>query len=139
MQRLLLASGLATLAGADPASDAFVHLFEWSWSDIAQECEDWLGPKGFKAVQVSPPTEHIQGQQWWTRYQPALWAALLVLLLSSGYLYRADPELLRRSLILGALLTYGTLLFVVFIAVFAWQRAFRMCLKWSKLGGSFAK
>lgn len=70
MQRLLLASGLATLAGADPASDAFVHLFEWSWSDIAQECEDWLGPKGFKAVQVSPPTEHIQGQQWWTRYQP---------------------------------------------------------------------
>lgn len=49
---------------------AFVHLFEWSWSDVAQECEDFLGPKGFQAVQVSPPMEHILGSQWWTRYQP---------------------------------------------------------------------
>ncbi|WP_341938549.1 starch-binding protein [Marinimicrobium sp. C2-29] len=48
----------------------FVHLFEWSWSDIAQECEQWLGPKGYDAVQVSPPQEHIQGPEWWTRYQP---------------------------------------------------------------------
>ena len=47
-----------------------MHLFEWSWADIAQECEDWLGPKGFNAVQISPPNEHIQGSQWWTRYQP---------------------------------------------------------------------
>jgi len=52
------------------SESAFVHLFEWSWSDIAQECEDWLGPKGFSAVQISPPSEHIQGPQWWTRYQP---------------------------------------------------------------------
>ena len=51
-------------------SAAFVHLFEWSWEDISRECEDWLGPKGFAAVQVSPPTEHIQGHEWWTRYQP---------------------------------------------------------------------
>eukprot|EP00931_Biecheleriopsis_adriatica_P115285 TRINITY_DN91098_c0_g1_i1.p1 TRINITY_DN91098_c0_g1~~TRINITY_DN91098_c0_g1_i1.p1 ORF type:complete len:508 (+),score=95.56 TRINITY_DN91098_c0_g1_i1:77-1600(+) len=51
-------------------SEVFVHLFEWSWADVAQECEDWLGPKGFHAVQVSPPTEHIQGSPWWTRYQP---------------------------------------------------------------------
>jgi len=30
-----------------PKSGAtFVHLFEWSWDDVAQECEDWLGPKG---------------------------------------------------------------------------------------------
>lgn len=36
--------------------EVFVHLFEWSWDDIAKECEDWLGPKGFDAVQVSPPT-----------------------------------------------------------------------------------
>ena len=48
----------------------FVHLFEWKWTDIAKECENWLGPKGFSAVQVSPPQEHIQGSQWWTRYQP---------------------------------------------------------------------
>lgn len=52
------------------SQSAFVHLFEWSWADVAQECEQWLGPKGFKAVQVSPPTEHIQGPAWWTRYQP---------------------------------------------------------------------
>ncbi|CAJ1366138.1 unnamed protein product [Effrenium voratum] len=50
--------------------EVFVHLFEWSWEDVAKECENWLGPKGFHAVQVSPPTEHIQGAAWWTRYQP---------------------------------------------------------------------
>lgn len=49
---------------------AFVHLFEWSWTDIAQECTDYLGPNGFTAVQVSPPQEHIVGDTWWTRYQP---------------------------------------------------------------------
>jgi len=53
---------------AEPTT--FVHLFEWSWQDIAQECEEYLGPKGYAAVQVSPPNEHIQGSQWWTRYQP---------------------------------------------------------------------
>lgn len=51
-------------------SAAFVHLFEWSWSDVALECEDFLGPMGYNAVQVSPPMEHILGDQWWTRYQP---------------------------------------------------------------------
>jgi alpha-amylase len=25
---------------------------------------------GFRAVQISPPMEHIVGSQWWTRYQP---------------------------------------------------------------------
>ena len=47
-----------------------VHLFEWPWTDIAAECETFLGPKGYCGVQVSPPMEHIQGGQWWTRYQP---------------------------------------------------------------------
>ena len=37
---------------------AFVQLFEWKWTDIARECETYLGPKGFAAVQVSPPNEH---------------------------------------------------------------------------------
>ncbi len=59
----------ATKAQTTPRT-AFVHLFEWKWTDIAKECENWLGPKGFAAVQVSPPQEHIQGSQWWTRYQP---------------------------------------------------------------------
>ena len=30
-----------------------VHLFEWKWSDIAAECERFLGPYGFCGVQVS--------------------------------------------------------------------------------------
>merc|ERR1719179_88732 len=51
---------------------AIVHLFEWHWDWIADECEKVLGPKGFCGVQVSPPMEHIQGGQWWTRYQPLL-------------------------------------------------------------------
>lgn len=29
-----------------------VHLFEWKWNDIADECERFLGPKGFGGVQV---------------------------------------------------------------------------------------
>jgi len=50
--------------------DTFVHLFEWKWSDIAKECEEFLGPKGYSAVQISPPNEHMQGNAWWVRYQP---------------------------------------------------------------------
>ena len=29
-----------------------------------------MSKKGYKAAQVSPPTDHIKGSQWWTRYQP---------------------------------------------------------------------
>ena len=59
-----------------------VHLFEWKWKDIANECEEYLGPKGFCAVQVSPPMEHIQGMdiiywvEWhisWQKYQEISW------------------------------------------------------------------
>ena len=63
----------ATLAtGKAPRSDrdVFVHLFEWDWTSIARECEEFLGPAGYSAVQVSPPQEHAQGPQWYTRYQP---------------------------------------------------------------------
>jgi alpha-amylase len=52
----------------------FVHLFEWKWEDVAQECESFLGPKGFSAVQISPPNEHAviakHDYPWWQRYQP---------------------------------------------------------------------
>jgi len=47
-----------------------VHLFEWKWTDITKECEEWLGPKGFTAIQVSPPNDHIVNKAWWARYQP---------------------------------------------------------------------
>ncbi|WP_349342136.1 alpha-amylase family glycosyl hydrolase [Marinobacter sp. MA] len=61
---------MTTLPMKQAQAGVFVHLFEWKWSDVAQECENFLGPKGFSAVQVSPPQEHIQGGAWWTRYQP---------------------------------------------------------------------
>ncbi|UFS70797.1 alpha amylase C-terminal domain-containing protein [Geomonas sp. RF6] len=58
----------------DPARTVFVQLFEWKWSDIARECETYLGPQGFKAVQISPPEEHPalggKSRPWWINYQP---------------------------------------------------------------------
>jgi len=65
-------------SGKAAAGETFVHLFEWRWADIARECEVWLGPKGFKGVQVSPPSEHALitraagsgvDHPWWQRYQ----------------------------------------------------------------------
>lgn len=49
-----------------------VQLFEWKWPDIANECEDFLSPRGFGGVQVSPPNENviIPGRPWYERYQP---------------------------------------------------------------------
>ncbi len=66
-------SQLAPLAY--PHRTVFVQLFEWKWTDIATECEQWLGPHGFAAVQVSPPNEHAlidtatNQFPWWERYQ----------------------------------------------------------------------
>src|SRR4051794_31335573 len=55
----------------NPLEGTFVHLFEWPWPDIAKECTQFLGPKGYAAVQVSPPSEHaiLAGYPWWERYQ----------------------------------------------------------------------
>lgn len=52
-----------------------MHLFEWKWADIANECERFLAPNGYAGVQVSPPSENtiidISGNRpWWERYQP---------------------------------------------------------------------
>jgi pullulanase len=66
---LVFAFGLLAAEKAR-AGDVFVHLFEWDWRQIATECEAFLGPKGFDAVQVSPPNEHIVHDTWWARYQP---------------------------------------------------------------------
>ncbi len=59
-------------SGNAAAGDVFVHLFEWPWLAIATECEQVLGPAGWRAVQVSPPQEHVivPGRPWWERYQP---------------------------------------------------------------------
>lgn len=49
-----------------------VHLFEWKWNDIADECEQFLAPAGYGGVQVSPVNENvvIEKRPWWERYQP---------------------------------------------------------------------
>ena len=48
-----------------------IHLFEWDWPTIADECEKFLGPKKVGGIQISPPTENrIVDGQWWERYQP---------------------------------------------------------------------
>lgn len=59
-------------SGHMAAGDVVVHLFEWRWTDIASECENVLGPAGFKAVQISPPQEHsiVPSHDWSERYQP---------------------------------------------------------------------
>ncbi len=62
-----------------PSGGVFVHLFEWRWADIEKECS-YLAAKGYDAVQVSPPQEHViptadmggpdNDYPWWVRYQP---------------------------------------------------------------------
>ncbi|KAJ7184463.1 alpha-amylase [Mycena filopes] len=52
------------------ARNTIVQLFEWPWDSVAFECTNFLGPAGYGYVQVSPPTEHVTGSQWWTDYQP---------------------------------------------------------------------
>jgi alpha-amylase len=69
------ATDRAEASAATPgAHDVIVHLFEWPWASIAGECTNVLGPKGFGAVQVSPPQEHVVlpggGYPWWQDYQP---------------------------------------------------------------------
>lgn len=56
----------------DSPRTVFVHLFEWPHDAVAEECERELGPRGYKAVQVSPPQEHavFDNGVWWQRYQP---------------------------------------------------------------------
>jgi alpha-amylase len=85
----LAAAGLTAIAAsADPQpaaaalpvtanGDAIVHLFQWRWSSVAQECETTLGPDGWGGVQVSPPQEHVvipssegASYPWWQDYQP---------------------------------------------------------------------
>jgi alpha-amylase len=64
-------AGAAPDPRATSVSGAFVQLFEWTWPDVAKECQHYLGPKGFAAVLVSPPSEHavLSGFPWYERYQ----------------------------------------------------------------------
>src|SRR4051794_3065186 len=58
-------------------NDVIANLFEWPWTSVASECASVLGPKGYGAVQVSPPEESVSlpgnnpAHPWWEVYQPA--------------------------------------------------------------------
>ncbi|OKH99157.1 glycosidase [Streptomyces sp. CB02923] len=73
---VLAAAGLAACApwtaqAAPPGvKTVTATLFERPFSQVAEACTDRLGPAGYGYVEVSPATEHIQGGQWWTSYQP---------------------------------------------------------------------
>lgn len=81
---LLICALLAAIAFASPIVEPkvnlwqgvvrprnIVHLFEWKFSDVANECEQYLAPNGFDGVQISPVHENtvISGRPWWERYQ----------------------------------------------------------------------
>ncbi|WP_019812175.1 alpha-amylase [Saccharomonospora halophila] len=62
-------------AAAPPGErDVIAQLFQWNWDSVGRECRDTLGPAGYGAVQVSPPSEHVvlggEGHPWWQDYQP---------------------------------------------------------------------
>ncbi len=68
-----LPTGSTPALGSAPVHngrDVIVQLFEWNWPSVGRECHDFLGPHGYGYVQVSPPQEHVTGQQWWVAYQP---------------------------------------------------------------------
>jgi alpha-amylase len=52
-----------------PNRSGMVHLFEWKWSDIARECENFLAPNGYGGVQISPPTENTAVTLDWLRWK----------------------------------------------------------------------
>ena len=86
MRRLLALLLLLTVAvplayGSTPAPatapgthEVIANLFEWNWASVGRECHDFLGPRGYGGVQVSPPQEHVvlpgKGYPWWQDYQP---------------------------------------------------------------------
>lgn len=43
-----------------PDRSTIVHLFEWKWKDIADECEKFLGPHGYGGVQVPIDTHKLR-------------------------------------------------------------------------------
>lgn len=56
--------------GKEKRAPVIAKLWEWNYVDIGKECSEFLGPNQIDAVQISPVTEHILGDAWWTKYQP---------------------------------------------------------------------
>ncbi len=78
----VLALGLSIAGFATPSHAVLnnpstsVQMFQWSWNDIATECTQFLGPKGYGAVQISPPGASKVANGWWGVYQPVNYATL---------------------------------------------------------------
>ena len=65
--------GMGCIAEAQAAFNSnltSVQMFHWRWDDIAKECQNFLGPQGYGAVQISPPSSAFRGSAWWDMYQP---------------------------------------------------------------------
>lgn len=54
----------------EPTPVVGVQLFQYNWRSVAKQCSEVLGPNDFAFVLLSPAQEHIEGEQWWTSYQP---------------------------------------------------------------------
>ena len=72
---LALPAATPTATAAPPGeADVIAQMFQWTWNSVASQCRDTLGPAGYGAVQVSPPSEHVvlpgSGYPWWQDYQP---------------------------------------------------------------------
>ena len=59
-------------SGSEPevTPNVGIQLFQYNWNSVAKQCTDVLGPNHFEFVLLSPAQEHIEGEQWWTSYQP---------------------------------------------------------------------
>src|SRR5689334_5575202 len=58
----LQAAGPGQAITADSRT-AFVQLFEWKWTDIARECEAYLGPKGFGGPDLAAERARLDHQR----------------------------------------------------------------------------
>ncbi len=65
-----MASCIAPAQAALNPAHTSVQMFHWKWNDIAKECTNWLGPKGYGAVQISPPNSTAVLGFWYDLYQP---------------------------------------------------------------------
>jgi alpha-amylase len=65
-----MASSMGTAQAAFNPANTSVQMFHWKWNDIAKECTNWLGPKGYGAVQISPPGSSAVLGAWYDLYQP---------------------------------------------------------------------
>ncbi|WP_438834049.1 hypothetical protein ACPDZI_23280 [Aeromonas oralensis] len=62
LRTALLTAALGSFSHTATAEGVIVHLFQWKFNDIANECETVLGPKGFGGVQITPPGRAQAGQ-----------------------------------------------------------------------------